>query len=251
MLFFLVIGLAVFFVFGMYTEVIGFGATAKRVSSFSQSGSALAELADTYVGKGLASLIDIGAMLSICSAFLGTTVAASRIIFALSRDGFGPRILSRTSRRFGAPAAAITLVMGITLVSVIAFAARGTDGVSAFFYPGTFGTLLLLCMYIATEIGVINYLFRRRVSVPRVEVAIPILGIVILGYVLYRNIWPVPPVPFNYIAYLTGAWLVLGAAIVLLAPRLARSIGANLMRDEVGGNMALDVPEPDLIPGEF
>jgi amino acid transporter len=250
-LFFLVIGLAVFFVFGMYTEVIGFGATPQGVSSFSQSGSALAELADTYVGKGLASVIDIGAMLSICGAFLGTTVAASRIIFALSRDGFGPRILSRTSRRFGAPAAAITLVMGIAFVSVVAFAARGTDGVSAFFYPGTFGTLLLLCMYIATEIGVINYLFvRRRVSVPRVEVAIPLLGIVILGYVLYRNIWPVPAVPFNYIAYLTGAWLALGAAIVLLAPGLARSIGANLMRDEVSGRGVLDVPEPDLIPGE-
>lgn len=242
-LLFLVLGLAVFFVFGMYTEVVGFGADARGVSAFSQSGSALAELADAYVGNGLASLIDLGAMLSICGAFLGTTVAASRIIFALSRDGFGPKALSRTSRRSGAPHVAISLVMAIVLGCVIALAAAGTSGVNAFFYPGTFGTLLLLCMYIATEIGVVNYLFiRRQVRVPRAEVIIPVAGIVILGYVLYRNVWPVPPAPFNYIAYLTGAWLVAGAAIALLAPGLARSIGASLTRGEPGGQRVMAQP---------
>lgn len=243
-LLFLVIGLAVFFTFGMYTEVVAFGANAKGIATFSQSGSALAELANAYVGNGLASLIDIGAMLSICGAFLGTTVAASRIIFALSRDGCGPKALSRTSRRFGAPYAAITLVMAITLVSVVAFAAEGTDGVFAFFYPGTFGTLLLICMYITTEVGVINYLFvRRRVPVPRAEVLIPMVGIVILVYVLYRNIWPVPSVPFNYIVYLTAAWLILGGIIVLLAPGLARSIGSNLLKDEVGDDTVMRLGE--------
>ena len=143
--------------------------------------------------------------------------------------------LSRTSRRFGAPYNAITLVMAITLACVIGFAAEGTPGVSAFFYPGTLGTLLLLCMYILTEIGVINYMFiGRRVRVPRMEVIIPVVGIIILGYVLYRNVWPVPPVPFNYIAYMTGAWLVAGALIAMLAPGLAKTIGANLTREQLG-----------------
>jgi hypothetical protein len=143
--------------------------------------------------------------------------------------------------------------MAITLISVLAFAIAGTDGVFAFFYPGTFGTLLLLCMYIATEMGAINHLFiKRRVHVPQAEVIIPVLGIAILGYVLYRNVWPVPAVPFNYIAYLTGAWLVLGFAIIMLAPGLAKTIGHNLLHDEVGeettmrpGDQQLGVELPD------
>lgn len=242
-LFFLVLGLAVLFIFGMYTEVIGFGANPRGVAAFSQSPSALASLASAYVGNGLASLIDIGAMMSICGAFLGTTVAASRIIFALSRDGFGPKALSRTSRRFGAPYNAITLVMAITLACVIGFAAAGTPGISAFFYPGTLGTLLLLCLYILTEIGVINYIFvRRRVPVPRLELIIPAVGIIILGYVLYRNVWPAPPVPYNYIAYMTGAWLLAGVLIVLLAPGLAKTIGANLTRDQASSEAAQPQP---------
>jgi amino acid transporter len=231
----LVLGLAVYFTFGVYTEVIGFGTDTHGINAFANSSSALADLAALYVGKGLASLIDAGAMLSICGACLGTAVAASRIIFALARDGFGPRVLGRTSRRFGAPYGAITLVMAITLIAVVVFAATGTSGVNAFFYPGTFGTLLLLVLYATTEVGAINYLFvRRRVSVPSWEIVIPAVGILILVYVLYRNVWPIPSSPFNYILYLTGAWLLVGVGAVLVAPRLASSIGSNFMRDSGG-----------------
>jgi amino acid transporter len=238
-LFFLVLGLAVYFIFGMYTEVIGFGATAQGVKAFSGSTSALADLAALYVGKGLASAITIGAMLSICGAFLGTTVAASRVIFALSRDGFGPQAFSRVSRRFGTPYIAISFVMAATFAAVIAFAIEGTNGVNAFFYPGTLGTLLLLCMYILTEYGAINYFFvQRRIRVRSVESIIPAVGIVIIGYVLYRNVWPVPAAPFNWIAYLTGFWIAVGAIIALAAPGLAKSIGTNLMVDEMGAQVA-------------
>jgi amino acid transporter len=233
-LFWLVLGLAIYFVLGMYTEVIGFGATVNGAATFAKSTSALAQLAQMYVGNGMASAIDIGAMLSICGAFLGTTVAASRIIFALSRDGIGPKVLTRTSARSGAPFVAISVVVAIAFASVVGFAARGTLGINAFFYPGTLGTLLLLCMYVATEVGVINHLFlRRRGSVKDWEAVIPVVGILILGYVLFRNVWPLPAAPFNYVVYLTGGWLLVGVATAVLSPRVARAVGTNLLKDEM------------------
>jgi amino acid transporter len=229
----LVIGLAVYFTFGMFTEVIGFGTDSKGVAAFAGSSSALSDLAVLYVGKSLASLIDIGAMLSACGACLGTAVAASRIIYALARDGFGPPQLVLTSRRFGAPYGAITVVMLVTVACVVGFALTATTGVNAFFYPGTFGTLLLLVAYIMTEMGAINHFFvRHRVFVAQWEVVIPVAGILILVYTLYRVVWPLPPPPFNVITILPIVWLALGAAVALVAPGLARSIGANLAKQD-------------------
>ena len=231
----LVIALAVYFVFGMYTEVVGFGTTTRGITAFAGSSSALADLANLYVGTGLASVIDIGAMLSVFAASLGTAVAASRIIFSLARDGFGPPVLARTSTRFGAPYGAISAVMILTFITILIFAVSGNSGVNAFFYPGTFGTLVLLALYIMTEVGAILYLFvRRSVQVPMWEAVIPVVGIIILIYVLYRNVWPIPGAPYNVIVILSAVWLVLSIVPVLVAPRLARSIGTRLIAEVAG-----------------
>jgi amino acid transporter len=113
--------------------------------------------------------------------------------------------------------------------------------VNAFFYPGTIGVLSMLVTYIVVNVGALRFLFLgRRARV--YEAIVPVIALVILVYVIYANVYPVPDFPFNIFPYIVAAWLVLGLGIVLLVPGLARRIGANLAGREglaVGEN-----PEP-------
>ena len=53
------------------------------------------------------------------------------------------------------------------------------------------------------------------------------LGILLLAYVLYRNVVD-QLFPFNWFPWAVGVWLLAGVIIVLTVPGLARRIGTNL-----------------------
>jgi hypothetical protein len=55
-----------------------------------------------------------------------------------------------------------------------------------------------------------------------------VVGLEILLYVIYRNVYPAPDFPFDLSPYIAGAWLLIGLASVLFVPGLTRRIGANL-----------------------
>ena len=62
------------------------------------------------------------------------------------------------------------------------------------------------------------------------EIIIPLLGIVFLGYTLYKNVQGVP-FPYSRFPLWVGIWLVVGLGIILAAPRVARRIGESLARE--------------------
>jgi hypothetical protein len=57
------------------------------------------------------------------------------------------------------------------------------------------------------------------------------LGIVFLGYTIYKNVVGVS-FPYNWFPVVVGIWLVLGLAIVLVPPNMARRIGVAWAWDE-------------------
>ena len=75
-----------------------------------------------------------------------------------------------------------------------------------FFYLATLGTLSLLVMYVLTNVAAIRFLRRGR------EALLPAAGIGVAGYVLYHNLWPAPPSPFDVFPYVVAAWLAIGVA---------------------------------------
>ena len=99
--------------------------------------------------------------MSAFAATLGAATAASRILFALSRDAFEANRLGRASSRSGAPAGALVVILGVALVALLAYRINGTDAVNAFFYPGTMGVLLMLVSYFVCNTGAIVYLYLR------------------------------------------------------------------------------------------
>ena len=172
-----------------------------------------------------------GVMVSAFASALGTATAGSRMLFALCRDGFLSRRLGETSDRTGSPANALVVVMVIAIITFVALRIGGVSAVNAFFYPGTIGVLSLLVAYIVTNVGALRFLFLSR-RVRAWEAIFPVVALVILLYVIYANVFPVPDFPFNIFPYIVAAWLIVGSGIVLFVPGLARRIGANLAERE-------------------
>jgi amino acid transporter len=218
---------SVFYVIVIIAQTLGFGTGSAGVEAFTGSSSPLGDLSSDYVGAWLADGINLGATISAFASALATATAGSRILFAMGRDGFASRRLGEASARTGAPAGALVVVMTIGLGGVVAQRIAGTSPANAFFYAGTIGVLSLLVAYVMTNIGAIRHLFvvaRRR---PLWELAIPLAAIAFLGFTLYKQVSG-QSFPFDRFPYVVAAWLVLGLAVVVLRPGLARTIGAGL-----------------------
>src|SRR5207248_2651956 len=135
-----------------------------------------------------------------------------------------------TSTRTGAPAGALVVVLAVGVGAIAVQRIAGVSAVNAFFYPGTLGVLAMLVAYIVTNVGAIRYLFVVARRAPMWEIVIPLIAIAVLVYTIYKNVQGVP-FPYNRFPIVVGAWLVVGLAIVLATPRLARRVGTELVRD--------------------
>ena len=196
---------AVFYVACVTAQSLGFGIDAAGVSAFRHSQAPLGDLARRYVGTPLASLLDLGAVLSALGAALGGVIVAARMMFAFGRDGLASRRLSGVSAATGVPQRALAVEMLLGLALLTAFRLAGTSALNVFFYLATIGVLSLLVMYVLTNVAAARHLGRRSLR----QVVAP-AGVLIAGYVLYRNVWPVPAAPYGFFPYLVLGWLLAG-----------------------------------------
>ncbi len=96
------------------------------------------------------------------------------------------------------------------------------------------GVLLMLVSYVVCNTGAIVYLYLRgERRAPAAEVVIPIVALAIIAYVLYQNtLADSLEYPYTVFPLVVAGWLVLGLAIIVLVPGLARRIGEGLAREE-------------------
>jgi len=217
---------AVFYVACVVAQTLGFGTDAAGVSAFQHSQAPLGDLAQRYVGTALASLLDLGAALSALGAGLGGVIVAARMMFAFGRDGLASRRLSDVSAGTGVPQRALALEMLIALALLVAFRLAGTSALNVFFYLATIGTLSLLVMYVLTNVAAARHLGRRSPG----QVVAPAAGVLVAGFVLYHNVWPVPPAPYKFFPYLVLGWLAAGLIITAVIPGFSRKVGDGLER---------------------
>jgi amino acid transporter len=206
---------AVFYVLCIAVQTLGFGTDAAGVAAFAASSAPLGELAHAYVGSGMADVLDLAAIVSAVGAGLGCASVAARMLFALGRDRLLDDRLSAVSPT-GAPAGGLAFVMLLDLAILVIFGIAGTKPIDVFFYFATIGTLSLLCMYVMTNVAATRFL---AVQGSRAELALPLAGIAVAGYVLYHNIWPVPASPYDAFPYVVAGWLVVGVALVVWRSR--------------------------------
>jgi amino acid transporter len=234
----LVIG--VFYVVISAVEVMGFGTSAHGLSQFVASPALLGTLGRTYVASWFGDLIIAGTVVSAFGCSMACAVGASRLIYSFARDGLSPgHKLARLSPRFGTPAIAVAVVMAVELVVELVLGLPvGTQAENVFFWSGTIGTLLILVAYVLVTVGAAWFLFiqpmmaRQPTKARSLELILPVAGIALVIYTLYRNVYPYPKGDDFWLPIVTGIWLVIVIIGVLVAPAFSRQLGQRLVTDE-------------------
>jgi amino acid transporter len=219
----------VYFTIVTAVEMMGFGTSAAGVKNFVNAPSLLGALGSSYVGNWVGDVITLGTAVSAFGCCLASTVGAARLMYALSRDARGERGLGAPSR-WGTPANATLLIVAMSAVIVIIYAtAFHATAFDSFLWSGTIGTLILLVVYVLASLGCIMLVFvRQKLTVPTWQIVIPIAGLIVLGYTLYRNVWPYPTGDGRWFPVTAGVWLVVAVVAVIFAPGTARKLGAAL-----------------------
>ena len=205
---------AVTLAFGSYVLTVALGPTALAAST-----SPLTQVAKTFVDSGIGSLINLVALFSIFGSTLGNVNATSRLLFAFGRDGFphpryrGPR-LSKVNEKYGTPDVALFTVAAIMAMIFVGFAIGGNNPTSAFDYISTMGGISILLCYLLTVIGATVFFTRRRLALRKLVFLYT--SIPVVGYVVYRQAWPIPAHPYNLLFYAAVAWSVLGVVLIVL-----------------------------------
>ncbi|CAB4338432.1 MAG: amino acid permease [Actinobacteria bacterium] len=223
-----------YFTFVTAVEVMGFGANDAGMESFVGSGSLLGDLGTTYVGSWVGLLITLGVTISAMGCLLACVVGAARMLFALGRDA-DIATFSRVSPTSKVPTTAVYWVAGAVVVFTVfwklAFGAKAFD---VFVGSGVIGTLILLVVYGLLTVGAIKFLFfSGKKRAPQREIIIPILGLAMLVYTLFRNVWPLPSSGAGQ-AYdvITIVWILAAVIGVLASPKTAKKMGDRINSDE-------------------
>lgn len=160
----------------------------------------LADSAEILLGTAGVLLLTIGAIISIGGNMSNTTLIGPRYLFALARDGYGPKVMGKIDQKYKTPAAAIITQTAIAWLLTL---------------TGTFVELAMLSIiarmftYIGTAaaVPVLRKKFDQQEHAFRLPggLTIPVLALIICAILLASANW------FNLLAGVVG--LVVGAAI--------------------------------------
>lgn len=224
----------IFFVIVTSAVVLGFGTSADGTAALTASGSLVGDLGRKYITGGVGDAVTLGAGLSAFGSALACTVGASRLLFAMGRDGFVTTKLGQARERDGVPQPAVNAILAAAVLILIGLRVLATHKViDVFFWTATLGSLALLLAYFMSLVGAGRFLFLgtpRRAQLG--EAVLPLAGLALIAYVLYRNVWPIPNAPYNTFPYIVAGWGIIGLAVVVVTPGLAKRIGQRLVLED-------------------
>jgi amino acid transporter len=273
---FALIGVGVFFVFVLYGLAAGFHLnTASGLKSFLASPAQFSTLAQQYA-SWLKQPVDLAAIAGLFSCMLAVLNTTVRVVYAMSRERIIHGSLSRVHTRFRSPFMAIYGVVGFAvIVGIILSAWLGSGLTDVYGWTGAIGTIAVILVYGLANICLIKFYWGQpEFSVVRHLVA-PVIGTLVLIYPLYETAKPGQPYPYNSVAYIVLAWIIVGyglyAYLKRRSPEKLAALGATMATDEIdfaeqhsasvssgaagtagaaegpaGATAATDRPEPDM-----
>ena len=233
-----ILGTAIFggfyFVIVTAVEVMGFGTNAAGIKAFGSSGSLMGDLGTQFIGSWIGTIISLGAAFSAFGCLLACLVGASRLSFAMGRDG-GNKFLSQVHEKNGTPMNATRLITAVVVVILVVWKfAWNKQAFDIFAGSGVIGTLILLIVYVLATVGAVKFLFfsgKKRTA--QWEIIIPIAGLGMLGITLWENVQPWPTSAAGRALPIAAIiWLVIGIVFILAKPKLATKLGEQLRNDE-------------------
>jgi amino acid transporter len=177
-------------------------------------------LAKTFWGAGWVLVFFAILNSAIANANAGVN-AATRVLYAMARNGAMPEPLARTHPEHRTPHIAIIFnVLGGIVVALILGAVWGP--LTAFATIATAITVVVILVYVAVCIGTIVYYRRERPDQfnPLLHGVFPVLGAAaFVAPLYYQYIGSPPDYPIKYANWFAIGWVVLGLAVTLFLSR--------------------------------
>jgi amino acid transporter len=180
--------------------------------------------------------------LAICNSIVANSNAAvnaaTRVFYALARNGLAPKPLARTHAKFKTPNVAIIWMSVLALVLSLLVGWRW-GALIGFALIATLAVPLVILVYMLVCAGCIKlYLGERRSEFnPLLHVVAPLGGIALFFFPLYYQFYKVPPTyPIKYANWIAIAWTLLGVAVtvavVLFKPERLKDVDRVYVEDE-------------------
>jgi amino acid transporter len=194
-------------------------------------------IAQHYIG-GWAVLVPITGFTAALASFGASLYAASRITYAVAREGFITKYFAVLHDRFRTPwrAEVATLVVGTIALFAISLWQGGVA--TAYGYLGEIFVFFVLILYIFVNLAniVFHARFRRSEFNWLTNAVIPVLGIAIDGYILFKGFFvseiSLPFATGSSIVWFSLAWTVIGILWALWW-RSRRKLGSISLTAEV------------------
>ena len=173
---------------------------------FDDASSAAFDIAIQIGGNVFGAVFLAGLVIAQFASGLAAQASASRLLFAMGRDGVLPRrVFGEISRRFRSPVASLIIIGVVGLIAMFLDVATSTSFIN-------FGAFVAFTM---VNVSVIVYYIRERrdgrTLNPVLYVVLPVIGGAITLYLLTR-------LDLNAIV-LGLSWLVLGVIVLAIVTR--------------------------------
>jgi amino acid transporter len=243
-----VIGL--FYVFCSYAWVIGTG-----FGQFTEVSTAAAnpwrDLGEVFWGGGWVLVFFAIINSAIANANAGVN-AATRVLYAMGRNGVLPRAFARTHPVHRTPhvATIAVSVFGVVLALLMGWK---WDPLTAFVIIATAVTIVVICVYITVCIACAVYYRRERREQWNVwlHLVAPTLGVLAFIGPLYYQYNPLPAYPIRYANWIAIGWLLAGLGVTAWLSKNRREALVNAERifvEDETVSPATDAPETPAAP---
>jgi amino acid transporter len=155
--------------------------------------------------------------------------AATRVFYAMARNGAAPAPLARTHPRFKTPYIAIIIntIIAVALSFILGWKWGPLNG---FYMLATAATVVVILVYMLVMVGCSVYYWRSGRFNVWLHGVFPLGGIVLFAFPLYYQYRPIPAAPLNYAVWWAAGWVALGIVVTAIMARVRPQALRNAQR---------------------
>jgi amino acid transporter len=214
-----------FYFVASYAQVAGYGFDLAKMGE--NAGAPLFGLANPAAAGGFGSdlvrrLLEVVVVLDMLAVLIGVSVAGSRGLFALARDGRLPSGLARVSQRSTPLNATVVVLAAYVVVMLVTLFVPSFVAlpelphyVAVFSWFSTLGSMSLAAIYLVLSVGALRGLADHpRIWAVWLAVAVSVL---VTGAAIFGAVYKVPA-PTIYAVWTAFGVLVVGVVLSFVAP---------------------------------
>jgi amino acid transporter len=169
----------------------------------------------------LGLLSSLGVTLSYFACGLASLTIASRVLFAMARDGHFWPSFGKSHPVNGTPHRAIALISILCIGIPLGMMLAGADFGISFNFVTQLGSIGVVGAYLLVVVALPLYL-RRHQALDWRDLSVAGIAALLLGLVLVLSVYPEPAPPFGYVSYVFFASVAACVAVSLARTRAAK-----------------------------